>query len=474
MGFKCIFKPSRTIITNSTSNLESIEQEQEERQEIIEEKLKAIRALLPELLENLSQIKDPRNPQLIEHKLTMLLLYGILIFVLQVSSRREANRTFTRPQFKKALMTLFPEIECIPHADTLDRVLARINVEAIQQTTVGLVRKLIRNKKFKRYLLEDNRHIIAIDGTRKFSRKRPVSEKNLTCRRGDKVEYYVYVVEANLVFANGLTVPLLSEILEFDKGDIENNKQDCELNAFKRIAKRIKKEFPRLPITLVLDGLMLNGPVMEICHEYNWDYMLVFKDDDLKTVWQEAKALKELSPENQLEMTHAKRNQHFWWVNDIEYTYGNNGCNSVIVHVVVCEESLQEVVDGEVVTKNKRFAWISARPITRNNIHMRCNLIARHRWCIEENILVEKHHGYEYEHCFSENWEAMKGFHYLLRLGHLLNVIAHNTIYLARKVNEYGVQFLLNLVKDTLSGRWLDEERIEEIVQRGRYQLRFI
>jgi len=35
-------------------------------------------------------------------------------------------------------------------------------------------------------------------------------------------QYYVYVLEANLAFHNGMVIPLLSEFLEYEKGDSEN------------------------------------------------------------------------------------------------------------------------------------------------------------------------------------------------------------------------------------------------------------
>ena len=45
----------------------------------------------------------------------------------------------------------------------------------------------------------------------------------------------LHVLEANLVFHNGLTVPLLSEFLSYAAGDPEDHKQDCELKAFQRL-----------------------------------------------------------------------------------------------------------------------------------------------------------------------------------------------------------------------------------------------
>lgn len=74
--------------------------------------------------------------------------------------------------------------------------------------------------------------------------------------------------------------------------------------------------------------------------------------------------------------------------------------------------------------KRSRHAWLSSEPLAKENLQERCDLGARHRWAIEEAILVKKHQGYHYEHLFSFNWNAMKGYHYLMHLGHALNVLA--------------------------------------------------
>jgi hypothetical protein len=42
--------------------------------------------------------------------------------------------------------------------------------------------------------------------------------------------------------------------------------------------KRLKQEFPKLPLTLLMDGLYANGPVMEVCRKNKWEFMIVLKD----------------------------------------------------------------------------------------------------------------------------------------------------------------------------------------------------
>jgi len=90
--------PSATI-SNCKSEYKTVEEEKEARIEAVTEQVRIFRSKLPILLNRLSRITDPRNPKKIKHKLTVLMIYGILTFVLQMASRREANREITRPQF---------------------------------------------------------------------------------------------------------------------------------------------------------------------------------------------------------------------------------------------------------------------------------------------------------------------------------------------------------------------------------------
>ena len=69
-----------------------------------------------------------------------------------------------------------------------------------------MVRRLIRHKKFRRYLIA-HCYPIAIDGTQKLVRNGQWwAEEWLERRRdtadGETVQQYVYVLEANLVFHN--------------------------------------------------------------------------------------------------------------------------------------------------------------------------------------------------------------------------------------------------------------------------------
>ncbi len=398
-------------LPNACSPHTTKEEEQQEREEAVTGQLRLLRRELPKLLRRLNQIPDPRHAGKRKHKLTLLMVYGLLMFIFQLGSRREVNRVMTRPQFIENLQQFFPELERLPHADTLYRLLRDIDVEHIEQAHTDLIRRLIHDKKFLRFHI-NNCYPIAIDGSQKFIRDHLWDVNPLQRTHGKEenshTQYYVYVLEASLSFRNGMVIPLLSEFLEYDKGDTDSNKQDCEQRAFHRLSTRLKQLFPNLHIILLLDGLYANGPVMARCHQLNWQFMIVLKNKNLPTVWDEFKGLKPLQPKNRLDQSWGERRQHFSWVNDIEYEYIQEGKRkSMKLHVVVCEERWEKVGnDGEIIPQTARHAWISSCSLDRYNVHERCNLGARYRWGIEAGFLVEKHQGYHYEHAFSLNWNA--------------------------------------------------------------------
>ena len=474
-------KPSPS---NSTSHFETIDEEGDARTEAVTTLILLMRQLLPLLLRRFAKIPDPRNPNKLKHRLTVLMVYGILVFVFQYASRRAANAEITRPMFEHNLRLLFPQLERLPHADTLFRLLCRIDVGEIEQAHLALVTQLIRNKKFSRYLI-NNCYPIGIDGSQKIAFSTLWDEQLLQRRIGPKVDpdsdeeqryqYYVYVLEASLCFRNGMVIPLMSEFLDYQQGDGEQRKQDCESKAFHRLAARIKKAFPRLPVMLLLDGLYANGPILERCRSYHWDFMIVLKDGSLPSVWEEYHSLAHEQQDNRRQQHWGERRQHFQWVNAIRYEYGPNAKKTVDVHVVVCRESW-EVLDpdtAQIVTKQSKHAWISSRPLSRLNVHTRCNLGARYRWGIEGAFLVEKHQGYAYEHTFAKNWNAMKGYHFLMRLAHLINTLARFSKELAGLFATLGVQAAIGFIRNTLTGPWLDAQQVEERLSRP-FRLRLL
>lgn len=465
------FEGSGQTISNAKSPLTFIEQERAEEQQVAIDYLKTMNRLLPGLLGRLAEVEDFRNPKKIKHKVAVILLFAILWFVFQKSSRREANRQMTTPTFLENMRLFFPDLNSLPHHDTVNRFLAGVDIKELDKVLVDLITHFIRSKKFVTYLI-DNCYPVAIDGTQKFVYEFLWAEECQQRQAGEKTQYYCSYLEATLVFHNGILLPLASEPLNYIEGDDSSDKQDCETKAFHRLAKKIKGFFPRLKIMVILDGLYPNGPVFERCREYGWQFMIVLKDDSLKSVWEEFYALQKLEGNKKVKMRWANRDQEFTWINDICYTYDNDK-KEQIIHVVVCEEYWSEIGrNGSIEPKRSKHAWISSHPLTTRNLHERCNLGARHRWGIENGFLVEKQYGYHYEHTFSFHWNAMRGFHILMRIGHMINTLAQYGNLLRAVFTQKGMKAAIKYLDEIFRKTVLDHILVIESLAKPS-QIRF-
>ncbi len=460
-------------IRNSKCPYKTVQEEEEAEQKAAIDYLKVMQSQLPGLLKKLSKVKDFRNPRKTKHKIALILLFGILSFVFQKSSRRQANKEMTTPKFLENLKVFFPDLQSLPHHDTLNRVLSMIHLGDLEGVQIALIKRFIQSKKFVRYLIEKS-YPVAIDGSQKYGYDFLWAEECQRRKRGEKEQYYVYTLEASLAFHNGMVIPLATEFLNYMDGDVESDKQDCELKAFKRLAEKLKGFFPRLKFMILLDGLYPNGKILERCRLYQWDYMIVLQDKSLKSVWEEYDNLKDFEKDgsNTLQRTWGNRYQKFTWVNHISYSYANNK-KEQMVHVVVCEEKWDEIAqDGSRVRKHSKHAWISCKPIHKKNVHERCNLGARYRWGIENGFLVEKRYGYHYEHAFSFNWNAMKGYHILMRIAHMMNVIAEYSSLLKNVFSRKGMRDAIKYLDEIFRKSILDPIRVMQSLT-ARYQIRF-
>lgn len=448
----------RTQASNSKFSANSIEEEKQYREGVVSAQIQAWRSILPMLLNRFSKIKDPRNPNKIKHKITVLLMYALLSFVFRHSSRREANNNLSKPQLFNALCNIFPEFSTIPHVDTVYRLLGRIKPNNIEECNIALIKKLIRNKKFKNYLI-NGRYPISIDGTQKLVRNEFMTdewlERNVKSADGTKPQQYIYIVEANLTFHNGLTIPIMSEFLFYD-GNSNKEKQDYEINGFKRLAERLKKYFPQLNIIIFVDALFACETVVLLLIKLNWSFMIKLPKNKLKRINEILDENRRFMSPIESQLRYREREQRYYWKNNINF----NADGSIQLNVVCCHEKYKHVSKetGNIETVQSEHRWLSNIKFNINNVHELCNLGARKRCLIEDSNNTEKNRGYNYEHLFSQNWNAMCCSHLLMRLAHAINAISEFTKKLKAYIKKNGVKIILDLIIETISNPWFDKE----------------
>lgn len=77
----------------------------------------------------------------------------------------------------------------------------------------------------------------------------------------------------------------MSIMTEFvENKDSEAEKQDCERKAAKRLMKRLKEQFPMLPILSCADSLYACESMFELCRKYHWSFLIRYKKGGNVTV----------------------------------------------------------------------------------------------------------------------------------------------------------------------------------------------
>jgi hypothetical protein len=425
--------------------------------------VRLLRFLLPGILAVLSMLDDGRDQNKIRHTLPALMLYGILMFLCNTTSRRAANREIGGSQLSVLMEEFAPGFKSMPHADTLERLLEDIDTDELESKYESFVEGFIKSPQLNK--LNPGRFLIAVDGTQKFTRDWCWDSRALSRNADDpdKERYFAYMLESVLILENGMVLPLLTETLENGESLDGNGKQDCETKAFKRLAQRLEKLFGKGCVTIVLDGLYATGPIMSLCKNYGWEYMITLKRESLKSVWEEFDGLRKIEPENTLSANNADRVQEYHWSNGIEYTYGNNH-KRLLLNVVTCKETWyeQSKIKGKPGQKTSMFAWLSSSKVDVGNVVNLC-MVARSRWRIENHFHVLKRQGYEYEHCFSYNWNAMKGYHYLLKIANFINSFILQSQLMTEYISAEGKKGVIKKVWNYLKVRKISDDCLELI-----------
>lgn len=173
----------------------------------------------------------------------------------------------------------------IPDWQTIQDVIETLNYDEIDNIRRMTFKALIRSKMFNKYRYNGFIQIL-VDTTGLSSHDYNLNGNRIAKASKDgKTKYYKYVLEAKAVFGN-IVISIDSEWIENNKLNNENDKQDCEINVFKRMAIRLKKNFPKLKFIITEDVLYTTTPMINICKSNKWEYIFNLKKDRLKTVYE--------------------------------------------------------------------------------------------------------------------------------------------------------------------------------------------
>jgi hypothetical protein len=419
----------------------------------------------PDLMKELDLLPDARKRK--QYQTAELGMAAITLFLFKQGSRNAYNNDRKEKQFLDNYQKLFDM--SLPHLDTPDEFFRDLHDDGLEQIKARMVSRLIRNKvieaeKFRGY------YVVAIDGTGIASYNKRHCDCCLTKTSKNGVTTYFHnVLEAKLLTPSGLSLSMATEWIN-NEGKDEYEKQDCEREAFKRLAKKLKKLYPRLPIVITADGLYPWDGFFEICGQNIWKYIVVLKDGSLKSFQEEVYVEKMIAQKQITDVKRAAKNKlitlNYQWLKELPYRKHR-------INYVECHETTVFVKSKT--TSLQRFVHITNFDVG-SKLCDGISFTGRLRQKIEnEGFNTQKNQGYALEHKFSRvSFQAMKNYYQCLQIAHIINqlVEASQTIKTVKdKVLKCTIKYLWKRLLSHLLENIIDENEIHALVSKP-FQIR--
>ena len=385
-----------------------------------------------ELSQWINSMKDPRHLSYITYSQADLVFMGLLKNICSVLTMRDMEEKFNGETCIQTLRFLSGDqtLTEMPHYDTLNYYLERLSPACLADIRRRMVKKLIRNKSFYRGRLLGEYWRVILDGTGLFYFKEKHCENCLVTtietEDGKKVKrYYHKVLEAKLVLSEKIVISLDTEFIENENEAVSKN--DCEINAAKRLMKRLKKDYPRLALCIQGDALYAAEPIMELCKENHWKYIFTNKESRQPLLAESFAWIREGGGAVESEGIGEEKGSGCF-VNHVEITAGKKQAANMYEYRYTTKDK-----NGE--EKQHRFQWVTDIELTEKNLEEMIRA-GRGRWKIENRFNDQKNGMYDIEHLNSRNSTAMKNHYLLTQLADIVMQLYLSWCPLIKKIKE--------------------------------------
>jgi DDE family transposase len=361
--------------------------------------------LLSTMAGKIKQISDNRQKAKVDYSIHDCVMSAFAMMYLQDPSLLAFQRRIQDRIQRNNLNTIFG-VHSIPKDNQLRNVLDTLPIDTLSPIFADFLRDLQRGKHLAKYQMLDGKYLIPIDGSEYFSSEKIHCPHCLYKKpKKGNIRYYHQILQAVIVHPDQRHVlPMAPEPIQNTDG---SNKQDCEINAAKRLIAKIRATHPKLPIIIGGDGLYSKQPFIDELKTANMSFVLVAKPSDHKILFEWVQDMFDLKAGEQMVFTDKKGRKHkYRWVNDVPLN-GSKDADQV------------NFFDYRIITNKKttyRNSWVTDIPVNEKNI-VTLVKAGRARWKIEnETFNTLKNQGYHLEHNFGHGRQNLSMIFFMINL----------------------------------------------------------
>jgi hypothetical protein len=293
----------------------------------------------------------------------------------------------------------------VPKDSQLRDLLDELNPVDLEPIFGAFLGQLQRAKHLESYRILGNRYLVPIDGSEYFSSHHIHCSGCLTQKKHGVVRYHHNIVQAVIVH------PDMRQVLPLAPEEVTNRdgteKQDCEINAAKRLLAKLRKAHPKMAFVIGGDGLFSKQPFIDACKQQHMSFILVAKPSDHKALFEYVEEITAMGEAGTLELVDIKKRRHrYRWVNQVPINGSQKADDVNFFHY-------QLIVKGKVTYQN---SWVSDIAVNDDNI-VELVKAGRCRWKIEnETFNTLKNQGYHIEHNFGHGHKHLSMVFFILNL----------------------------------------------------------
>ena len=389
---------------------------------LVKEILKITKKYFPMLDKLISELADKRNKSYIKYKMKTLIITRLLALLCGITTMTQINDKFNKEDAIKNLSSICNQtLKEVPDWQTIQDVIEQLNIKEIENIRKYMAKALLRSKMFDKYRHNGAFQLI-VDATGVSSHDYNLNDncisKTTKTKKGEKTtKYYKQVLEAKIVVGK-IVISIDTEWIENSEINNETQKQDCEINAFKRMAPRIKKNYPKYKFIITGDALYATTPMIDLCksNEYKWNFIFNLKKDRLKQVGEQF--------EDNVNYQNETSKENYKLSTNIKFK-GN-------IFKALSYQEKQKDKNGN--DKLVTFNYITDLKVNDHNIEF-IVAMGRRRWKIENEGFNEQKNGtFKISHLCSRNENALRIHYYFIQIAHII-----------RQLLEYGSKLLKDM-----------------------------
>ncbi len=348
-------------------------------------------ALYALVREGFGHIPDHRGPQ------APIPLPDALMSAFAMFSLKDPSLLAFQDRRSDANMKALFGIGHIPSDTGMREILDPLDPEHLRAVFNDVFRQLQRGKALEAFEFYAGGYLLSLDGTGYFSsQKVHCPSCQVKQHRNGVVTYQHQMLGAVIVHPDlKEVIPLAPEPIQKQDGSTKN---DCERNAARRLLAKIRREHPRLKLTVVEDGLASNGPHVRDLLEYGMHFILGAKPGDHASLFAQVEAARREGRSPKLTRQEGGVTCEVSWVGGVTL---NESHPDLRVDFL---EYREYDAEGKCL---KHFTWITDFSINRRNAWE----LARGgqaRWHIEnETFNTLKNQGYHFEHNYGHGQQNL-------------------------------------------------------------------